>query len=299
MNDPFFIYCKQHGGRGCDPQLNSWAKWVKSKAKILRTHINSTLPNLCSSPLLLPTSAATLFIDPRPQLLLFIDKWFKETEDMATNLQHDFVKKQSELQHITLQIPKWKSEINAVDSEIESKSKIIEQHKKNLDNLYDELKNISKYFITTRMQDEEKLHSSNPENVVNIIQQIGPQNIKIKRSKANNFKAILSRFNEDMKLTTAILTSPSKKVKSTLKEAEGVDCCLCDTYSSIFDSIECIKCRKQFHLSCLDPPLMISFPKGYAWLCEECSHTTSVEEEIGEATEIDQTTSKRRKRMTL
>ncbi|KAM0752172.1 hypothetical protein T439DRAFT_324248 [Meredithblackwellia eburnea MCA 4105] len=57
-------------------------------------------------------------------------------------------------------------------------------------------------------------------------------------------------------------------------------CDTCLRWASIPESVECARCRKVFHLACLDPPLLQKPKTGYSWSCAPCgkAHDEEVEE---------------------
>ncbi|CAO3599279.1 unnamed protein product [Absidia cylindrospora] len=48
-------------------------------------------------------------------------------------------------------------------------------------------------------------------------------------------------------------------------------CCECQTWCNSTSSVKCAGCQKNFHMSCVSPPLTRKPSKGFAWQCAFCS----------------------------
>ncbi|GME85000.1 unnamed protein product [Ambrosiozyma monospora] len=50
------------------------------------------------------------------------------------------------------------------------------------------------------------------------------------------------------------------------------NCEKCYQWCASSDSIQCLKCEKNYHLLCLDPPIFTKPKRGFAWFCAACNH---------------------------
>ncbi|OCF37587.1 hypothetical protein I316_00713 [Kwoniella heveanensis BCC8398] len=61
-----------------------------------------------------------------------------------------------------------------------------------------------------------------------------------------------------------------REMVSDLMEAFR-SCCVCEQWASYQESVKCEACKKHYHMSCLNPPLVAKPAKGYSWVCPPCS----------------------------
>ncbi|WVF70081.1 hypothetical protein IAT40_004868 [Kwoniella sp. CBS 6097] len=61
-----------------------------------------------------------------------------------------------------------------------------------------------------------------------------------------------------------------REMVSDLMEAFR-SCCVCEQWASYQESVKCEACKKHYHMSCLNPPLVGKPAKGYSWVCPPCS----------------------------
>ncbi|CDH49796.1 phd finger and bah domain-containing protein [Lichtheimia corymbifera JMRC:FSU:9682] len=48
-------------------------------------------------------------------------------------------------------------------------------------------------------------------------------------------------------------------------------CCVCHDWCASASSVKCAACQNNYHMSCVNPPLLRKPPKGFAWQCAFCS----------------------------
>ncbi len=48
-------------------------------------------------------------------------------------------------------------------------------------------------------------------------------------------------------------------------------CINCDNWCSPDDSIQCVDCKKTYHMNCLNPPLLKKPSRGFGWSCAACN----------------------------
>ncbi|VEN49569.1 unnamed protein product, partial [Callosobruchus maculatus] len=78
--------------------------------------------------------------------------------------------------------------------------------------------------------------------------------------------------------STGMRSPPRAGPKVSPKKAGGTGdtCDVCGEGGSANDSVKCDECQKNYHFSCLDPPLKKSPKKrGYSWHCADCDPTGS------------------------
>ncbi|CDH50301.1 lid2 complex component snt2 [Lichtheimia corymbifera JMRC:FSU:9682] len=56
-------------------------------------------------------------------------------------------------------------------------------------------------------------------------------------------------------------------------------CCVCHSWCASVSSVKCAACQKNFHMSCINPPLLRKPPKGFAWQCTFCTRLEHQDEE--------------------
>ncbi|KAI9488569.1 hypothetical protein BDB00DRAFT_772160 [Zychaea mexicana] len=54
-------------------------------------------------------------------------------------------------------------------------------------------------------------------------------------------------------------------------------CCVCQDWCASASSVRCAACQKNYHMACLNPPLLRKPSKGFAWQCAFCSRKEIME----------------------
>ncbi|KAI8136699.1 hypothetical protein BJV82DRAFT_647095 [Fennellomyces sp. T-0311] len=54
-------------------------------------------------------------------------------------------------------------------------------------------------------------------------------------------------------------------------------CCVCHDWCASATSVRCAACQKNYHMACLNPPLLRKPSKGFAWQCAFCSRKEVLE----------------------
>ncbi|KAG2217283.1 hypothetical protein INT45_005385 [Circinella minor] len=54
-------------------------------------------------------------------------------------------------------------------------------------------------------------------------------------------------------------------------------CCVCHDWCASASSVRCAACQKNYHMGCLNPPLLRKPSKGFAWQCAFCSRKEMLE----------------------
>lgn len=69
-------------------------------------------------------------------------------------------------------------------------------------------------------------------------------------------------------------TSASRSKATSQNVNQILTCCICQANGTTSNAVTCDECRKNYHFTCLDPPLKKT-PKirGYSWHCADCDPT--------------------------
>lgn len=69
--------------------------------------------------------------------------------------------------------------------------------------------------------------------------------------------------------------------------ASPKNCEKCHQWCSSMDSVECVSCGCDYHMLCLDPPILSKPKRGFAWFCAGCNKTAERELEAKRGRMLD------------
>ncbi|KAJ3190533.1 PHD finger protein 14 [Irineochytrium annulatum] len=255
MEDPFFVFCKQHGPND-EPRLNHWARWVRARKDALRA--DGAAPSAGGS-----QAAST-------SLVLRSLNVLKESQDTAMQQAHtDHARALSEMHHLIRTNPRLDKELKNSRGEIEKAEQQITSATKHLDALKTSLGAIwGRLFEDPQPGGDIFAHLARPDD------------IEVKQGFEDAFRDAYGALKAK---------APTKKAAHAsaggLTKSKGTGTGICSVCKVISQNpktapvIVCDQCSKAFHWACLDPPLTRAKRRGYVWRCEECDEEESEDEE--------------------
>ncbi|KAJ3333971.1 PHD finger protein 14 [Blyttiomyces sp. JEL0837] len=295
MQDPFFVYCKQHGP-GPDSRLNVWARWVKQKYTILSKQAATIATKTESES------------DSTHDFILHFQNQFDEMnasqEQKLVQTQHDRCLADAETRSLKEQIAKMETEMEEADKEEQEMLLELQSLKVGLTKLQDEAgKVLSKLFGGGASEGGKSRNESVSPATTDPLQFVKEllKRKDLKLPESVGLKTLMSQLIEQEK-TSPITTvsSPNKRKRGNPNRRISVSyhavgtCNICGVDKRATDSpepraegkksqadnlIKCEDCMNVFHWGCLDPPINKRHPRGYLWRCHECDAKFQAEED--------------------
>ncbi|TPX60132.1 hypothetical protein PhCBS80983_g01991 [Powellomyces hirtus] len=284
MSDPYFIYCKQHGSD--DPRLNSWAKWVRNKQRIL-DQAAAKARTLASPEHLL---------DPRAVMTTYFAEFDEKQCEAITKMDHDIVQAGAEEAAYNRSITKLRQEIATLSRSREEEEKAHQAVESETEELQKRL-----LALFACLQRPSGLVDEIPQkNTIDLFFKAGA-NAGLKPEYEAAFLEAYARAQAHAEpLTIQIPAQNGRRGNSTMvgnsiMGGSSVGLCgICKTFegnatlsngttpsptsevppnrnnNNARRLVLCTTCLRSFHMGCLDPPLKSKPPRGYAWRCEGC-----------------------------
>lgn len=95
-------------------------------------------------------------------------------------------------------------------------------------------------------------------------------------NSANNSKHFLLALNKRFEFIF-MEASRTKQFLNNFNSTSSSHCDVCAEWCSANESVDCAGCGKNFHMLCLDPPLLKKPSRGFSWSCAVCTKKHEME----------------------